>query len=253
MTVFCKASLALIIFLLLGACVSVNEKKVPPKEIATVNANLAAEYFRQNRLEYALANLKKALAADPESVDANSLMALVYDRLEQPEKAEEHFKIALDFVAEDSVKFGEIHNNFAIFLCSHKRPDEAEAHFTIATSSKLYKSPEGAFENAGICALQNRDSVKAKQNFLKALEVNPKLPRSLWEMAKIQWNQQDYLSAREYLHRLHTINKAVPETLLLAIKVEQKIGDSKKQQELIDQLVSNYPEAEQTKQFIDKP
>ena len=110
----------------LSSCVSISSKKVVPEEVAAANINLAAEYFSLGRMEQALNAAKKAVKADPQSVNANAMLGLIYQRLEQARQADEYFSTAVELVDEDSADFGIIHNNYGVFLCQQNQLLDAE-------------------------------------------------------------------------------------------------------------------------------
>lgn len=241
-----KNVILFIVFLCqLSACVVIGQHKGTNEEIARVNVDLAVEYYNQNRLDVALTNLKKALAADDESVEANSLIALVYDRLEEKGLAEKYFEMAVKYVQSDSLMYGQIHNNFGVFLCQNDKSLVAEEHFMLAINNKLYESPASAYENAGLCVLTRSDVKKAYLYFEKALENNPKMARSLFEKAKIDFELKKYEQAQEALLNFHKINKAVPQSLWLASEVEIALGNKNKAQKLLTQLKHDFPDSKE--------
>lgn len=230
----------------ISGCVSTSKKKVLPSEIVEANVNLAAEYFRMGRMESALKAAKKAVAADAESVSANSMLALVYQKLEQPSLAEEHFAVAIEQVKEDTGEFGSVHNNYAIFLCQNDRLLDADEHFLLAVNNKLYASPQDAYENAGICALKGGKTEEAKAYFQKTLTLAPNKPRPLFELAKIQYNAGKFMSARAYFQRYHAIVKGDAKSLFMAMTVELKLGAFDQALKIKNELKKRFPDSQET-------
>lgn len=233
--------LLVVCLILLNACVVVGQHKGTDEEIAKVNVDLAAEYYRQDRLDIALANLKKALDADASSVEANTLIALVYNRLDEKSLAQEHFEIALEHVASDTVSYGLVHNNYGAFLCANEQYLDAEEHFLLSVGNKLNQNPDAAYENAGLCFLKRPDLEKAHFYFEKALEINPKMPRAILELAEIDFQLKKYGQAQSSLLRFHKINEAVSQSLWLSVKVETAMGNKDKAQKLLTQLKRDFP------------
>ena len=235
----------------LSSCVSTNSKKVVPEEVAAANINLAAEYFSLGRMEQALNAAKKAIKADPQSVNANAMLGLIYQRLEQARQADEYFSTAVELVDEDSADFGIIHNNYGVFLCQQNHLLDAEEHFLLAANNKLYRSPQSAFENAGVCALKANRSKAAEKYFRAALKITPNLPRSLIEMAKIQFKKANYLSARGYLQRYHEVTNGDAKSLFLAIKVERLLGAENEVLRLKNELLKRFPDSREAKMLTE--
>ena len=243
----CLVLLLIALLSLLNACVVVGQQKGSDSDIARVNVDLAAEYYRQGRLDYALENLKKAVKAEPESVDANILIALVYSRIDKPALAREHFEIAAEYVPSDSNKYGQVHNNFGAFLCTNGQYIEAQEHFELAIENRLYNTPEAAYENAGLCALNRPDIAKARLYFNQALEINPNLPQALIEIAKLDFEAKKYAEAQLILAHFHKVNEVISRSLWLASQVELGLGNKNKAQKLLAQLKKDFPDSVEAK------
>ncbi len=233
---------------LLSGCVAINKKAGSDGQIAKANVDLASEYFRKNQLNYALENLKKALSHNPDSVDGNTLMALVYERLDQPEKAENYFKIAENLVSTETSSYSYIHNIYGTFLCKNGRTEEAAEHFEIALDDKLNQNREVVMENAGFCEFQQQEYSKAEEYFREALKLSPGTPGVLFKMAKLQFVIKNYLSARAYIQRYHDLNNA-PESLALAIDIERALDVEPEAIKLIEKLRKSFPNSKQAQLY----
>ena len=233
---------------LLSGCVAINKKAGSDDQIAKANVDLATEYFRKNQLNYALENLKKALDHNPRSIDGNALMALVYERLDQPERAEVFFKKAEFLVASDTSNYSYIHNIYGTFLCKNGRAEEAEKHFERALNNKLNQNPEVVMENAGFCEFQRQEYGKAEAYYREALKLSPTAPGVLFKMAKLQFDTEKYLSARAYIQRYHEINNS-PESLALAIAIERALNAESEAIKLIEQLRKLFPNSKQAQLY----
>lgn len=234
---------------LLAACVAVNKKAAPRLEIARAKIELAAEYLRKDRLANALENLNDALKYDPESVNANTMIAMVYDRLDQLNLAAEHFDTALENVDVNSTNYGDVHNVFGTFLCKRDRTIEADEHFMLAVNNRLYRHPQAAYENAGQCALKRNKKDKAEEYFQKALKINPRMPGVLFKMSGLKFEMSDYSAAQSYLNRYHKVATEDAGSLLLAIRIEKALGNTRTMYRLADRLRRLYPDSEQVRQI----
>lgn len=233
--------------LFLSGCVSVSSTKASPSEITKAHVNLSAEYYRLGRMEPALAAAKKAVAADDESVAANSMLALIYQTLEEPALAEAHFVKATEYVLDDTSEFGRVHNNYAVFLCRNDRFLDAETHFLLAANNKLYRTPQGAYENAGVCFLKKGKVKEAVTYFRKALALSPNMPRSLFALAKAQYNAGKYLSARRYFQRYHAVSAGSAQSLYMAMTVERKLGEAEQALRIKTELKKRFPDSQEVK------
>ncbi len=242
-------TLVAILFLsLLSACVVVGgQQKGTGAEISQANVALATEYYRLGRMALALENLKVALAADPSSVEANSLIALVYNQIDETSLAQAHFEKATKLVTRDTTLYGQVHNNYGTFLCSNNQSDLAEKHFILAAKNKLYQTPKLAYENAGLCALNKPDLVKARKYFTAALAIDSKMPRVIFAIAKLNFDEKKYQQALAFLMQLHQANEVTPQTLLLASKSELALGNKNRARALLDELASQFPDSNEAK------
>jgi type IV pilus assembly protein PilF len=235
----------------LFACVSVQEQQRAEKtkfQIADTNVRLGLGYLKQGRTEAALEKLKKAIAAMPEYAEAHSSIALVYEALREPDKASEHYQQAVSLKPED----GKILNNYAVFLCGQGKPKEAEPYFLKAIKTRSYRTPAQAYENLGVCVMQIPDLEKAETYLRKALQINPRLPGALLQMAVLSFDKKRMLSARAYLERYQAVAPMGPDALWLGIQVERKMGDRAAAGRYETQLRSKYPDSNEMRMLLEE-
>jgi type IV pilus assembly protein PilF len=233
-------------FLLL-ACASAQQQKTNHK-IAESNVRLGVGYFQQGKIEAALEKIKKALKAEPDYPDAHSSIALVYQQLDEDEKAKEHYEIALDL----QPKNGIIHNNYATLLCKMGKPLIAEPHFLQAINSRGYRTTALALENLGACLMQIPELDKAEKYLRQSLQLNPKLPGALLQMVRVALERKRYMSGRAYLQRYQEVAKMDPSSLMLGIQVESNLGDKKTVLDYETQLRRNFPDSNETRELMEK-
>jgi len=190
-------------------------------QIALANLNLAVEYMRTGDLEIALERLNRAYEADPRHYGTHNVYGLLYQRLGDPVLAEDHFKRAIALNSNDS----ESKNNYGSFLCQRGRFDEAEETFLSAASNPLYQTPEVAYANAGTCAIANNRKDLGENYLRQALSLNPRLSVALLQMSQLNYEQDNFLSARGYLQRFENFSSHNASSLLLGIKIERVLGD----------------------------
>lgn len=215
--------------------------------IAELNTKLGVGYIREGKLELAHARLTTALEADPNYSTAHNAMGLLYDRLNQTEKAEEHFKKAVRLTPSDSAA----QINYGGFLCRHGRVDEGVERFSKALENALYDKPEIAYTNAALCKRSAGDLAAAETYFRKALQINPKLPVVLLNMAELSYEKERYLPARGYLQRYLEVAKHTPRSLWLGIRVERVLGDRDTASSYAMLLKANYPDSRETQLLLE--
>ena len=233
------AVLVLALSVLLQACVSTGGRSQNPEQAADIYADLGAEYLQKGNLELALIKLKRSLEINSEHKAATHYIAETYKQMGNIELADEYYLEAVALDPENP----NLLNNYGAFLCGQGRIEESEDYIIRAANTSGYRSPELAYENLGLCALGTNDNAKAESYFRQALKINPSLPRSLYQIALIRFEAEDYLRARAFIERLHVIGYTRP-SLQLAIKIEQAQGDSEAVGRYMGLLKEKYPDAD---------
>lgn len=213
------------------------------ESLAQIYTNLGLAYIQQGSRDIALEKLIKALEHDPDFPDAHHYIASVYQQQGQLEKAEQHYQRALRLDAENPM----LQNNYGTFLCDRDKYLEAEKLFLSIAKNPQYKTPELAYENAGLCAQRSADLQKAERYFRAALDMNAKLPNALYQMAVLTYNTGRHLPARAYLQRYSELVSYTPQSLWLGIRIERKLGDAQAAANYAAQLKSNFPGAEEAR------
>lgn len=233
------------LFVLLTACNSIggtrSEYVAPDPKAAEINMRLGLNYLQRGDYAVALEKLEKALKQNPNLPSAHNTIALLYQRLDENDKAESHF---LEAVERDP-DYSEAQNNFGAFLCAQGRYQAAEDRFLKATENPLYETPELAYENAGLCASRIPNAEKAESYFRKALQIEPTLSKSLLNMAELSYEQQKYLQARGYIQRYQSAANWTPQSLLMAIKTENKLNDQDAVSSYMLILRSRFPDSDE--------
>lgn len=188
---------------------------------ADVYVALGVEYMQRGLNDVALEKLQMAIRVDPNSSDAHNVIAVLYDRLGQPSQAGIHY--------ERSVRLGpnnsSAHNNYARYLCGIKEYEKADKHFLQALNNPLYKSPLLALTNAGTCATKAGKFDRADRYLRTALQRNKRFSPALFQMAKLKFEQKNYLSVRAYLQRFRMVQKSTSASLWLTILAENELND----------------------------
>ena len=234
---------------ILAGCSSIEKYKsdqVKNERLVETQVQLGVGYFEQGNYEVALEKLQMALDVKSNYAPAHSAIALVYEKMQKYDKADEHYREAISLNPED----GGMLNNYGVFLCNRNRPADAEKYFLKAIKIPLYDTPELAYENAGACARRIPDAEKAETYLTKALELNPQLPTALINMAEIRFEQDRYLSSRGFLQRYESVSSHSAESLWLGIRVERKLGDKNAEANYKKQLQSKFPKSEQFRMML---
>jgi len=214
-------------------------------ESARVHTELGAEYFRLKRYEVALEEFSTAIERSPNYALAYNGLGLVYASLGDQVRAEEAFKRAIQLQPANS----ESHNNYGRFLCEQGNYDASQKEFMLAVKNPLYKTPQVALYNAGVCALRAQQKTQAENYFFHALQVDPLAHASAYQLANLQFSRGEAALA------LNTIQNSVnvaptPESLFLAVRVCRALQMPDDASYYSVQLHKLFPNANETKQLL---
>lgn len=208
---------------------------------AEINVSLGQAYLEQGRLELALDKLKKALKLDPRMPAAHTVIAVVYERINDNESAQFHYKRATELAP----KNGAVLNNYGTFLCRHAQYDDAEKMFTRALADPFYQTPAVAQANRGSCAMKGGKLDVAEASLRQAVALQPDSAQALFDLAQVLHLRKEDFKARAYVQRCESANGATPELLELAMQIEQGLNNDRGVREYRTRLLREFPESSQ--------
>ena len=214
---------------------------------AKIHTELAALYYGQLQYGIALDELKIALRMDSKFAPAYGVRGLVHMALFEDKKAEDDFERSLDLDSSDSGT----RNNYGWFLCQRGREKDSMEQFMIAVQNPLYRTPEKAYLNAGLC-MKKFGKINEAEGYLKrALTLQPKMAEALSGMAEISFSRADYAGAKSYFLKLSRIGAEMSASdLLLAARVERKLGDKNAEASYKLQLRKRFPDSRETQLML---
>ena len=226
---------------MLAACVS-NEVEPDQKsdsDAARYNTQLGANYLQRGELELAREKLEKAVKQDPNLAGARGYLGVLYERINQFDKADTEYRAAVR-LAPDSP---DILNTYGGYLCRQDRRKEGIEHFLMAARNPLYRTPEAALTNAGVCARGIPDPDAAEDYFRQALARVPGSREALIQLADLNFGMRDYLQAQAFLERYLQYGNATPDALALGARIEAAQGNDEAAAEYRSRLRREFPSA----------
>ncbi|MGH8129336.1 MAG: type IV pilus biogenesis/stability protein PilW [Steroidobacteraceae bacterium] len=236
------AALALAFISTAGA----QSQKEPPDpllEAGKINARLAMEYLKREQLQVAREKVEKALVQNPKDVNVQLSAGLVYERLRDTKRAEQHFRQALRSDANSP----EAQNALGAFFCRNKQHAKGEEMFLKAARNQEYRTPFVAFTNAGVCARSAGNLERAEQYLRQALVSQADYPETYAQLAGVLHERGNHLQARAFVERYLAIAPVTPDMLLLGRNIEVALKDETAAAAFSERLHKEFPESEQSR------
>lgn len=246
-------------------------------EQAQIRFQLAAGYFRDQRVEAAIEELQKAVDADPDNADSYNMLGIIalkqgHDYLMQLEtssclkgkdaelvradaigkfrQAEQEFRRAVTLRSD----FAEAWNNLSVALLQQQSWDGAIQAAQSALKNPAYATPELARGNLGWAYYQKKDLQNAWKELHEALSRSPGFCVGRFRLAKVYVDRGDVEQAAEVLNPLLADAKRCPiqEAQLLGGLVYERANSREKAQELFQHCAEMAPRscvADQCRQY----
>ncbi len=242
---YCSLGIMLVT-LLMGCASTKDSSKLDDESLGQLYSDMGLAYLRRGEYDLARERLDKALKLNPRSADTQHYLGELLSRTGEAEKAEEHYLKAIELRPNDP----NIQNNFGVYLCSRQRMAEAEPFFLAAIANPTYQTRHLAYENLGRCAISASEKRKAEGYFREALKLQPKLPISLLNMARLVYDKGEYLKARAYFERYQELGRFTPKVLWLGMLIESKLKDEKMVAQYADILKLNFPSSPEAEKLL---
>ncbi len=211
-----------------------------------INTELGIAYMQEDNLNQAMEALTKAVDQNRRNPNAHSAIAVLYERLEQHDEAERHFRRALRLDGDNSP----LRNNYGRFLCNRGDYDAADEQFRLALRNPLYERRELPLTNAAVCAEEAGNVEEAREYYRRALEHRPEFAFALRRMAELQYNTEEYLSARAHLQRYRDVADMDARMLWLGVRIERALGNEDDAESFGLRLRADFPDADETSEFL---
>ncbi|HUA79581.1 MAG TPA: type IV pilus biogenesis/stability protein PilW [Dyella sp.] len=208
---------------------------------ADIHTRLAQHYIEIGNLQGALEKIKIAVTEDGTYVPAQTVMAFIYERINDMANAEIHYRRAQELQPDK----GDTNNNLGQFLCRDGKAQESLGYFTKALQDPFYQTPDVALTNQGVCQLRLNDRVSAEASFRQAVKRNPNNADALLQLTDVLYLDHDYFHASAFLERFDALGHPTPASLKLGYEIEYHLGNTDAAQNYGKRLISQFPDSEQ--------
>jgi type IV pilus assembly protein PilF len=240
-----RAPALLVAAALLGACSTTStprttEEGANEQEAAILNVRLGVAYLQQGNLAIAKEKLERALKQNPRDPNVHAALALLYERLGSPAQVDAHFNTAMRLAPRDP----DISNNYAVYLCKAGRHAEGVKRFERAARNALYRTPEAAYTNAGVCLRRAGRAKEAEEYFRRALEKRPNYAEAAVQLGDLYLEQGRTTEARARIDHYLGEFAPTPDLLLLGVRVSRTLGDRLAEQRYARRLRLDFPDSD---------
>lgn len=239
---------------LLAACVSTGDSKnngnpgsrfkseeTEAEKAGSLNKQLGTVYLRQGNLALAKEKLERAEKYNPRDPEIHSVLALLYERLDIPKEVDSHYKTAIRLAPDNP----QILNNYAVYLCRAGRTDEGVKRFMDAARNPLYRTPELAYSNAGVCLRTAKRYDEAGNAFARALQIRPNFPEGIFQSIDLKIERGQVAQGREQLDKYLASYEATADLLALGVRMSRAQGDRMAEEKYTRRLRVEFAGSEQ--------
>ena len=216
-----------------------SEREENLADAARINVRLGIEYMRNGNLAVAQDKIDKALEQNPRDAGVQMGAGILYEQLRENEKAGEHYRRALRLEPDNP----QIQNALGAFLCRNGEPEKGEEMFLTAAVNPLYRTPEVAYTNAGVCARRGGNLERAEEHLRRAVTAGVQYPEAMLQMAGVSYERGNYLQARAFLQRYLSVASGGADVLMLGYQVEKALGDQVAADDYARRVQTRFPDS----------
>ncbi|HTY48388.1 MAG TPA: type IV pilus biogenesis/stability protein PilW [Steroidobacteraceae bacterium] len=215
------------------------------QDAAADNVQLAMAYMQEGNLERARDKLDRAMKEDPSNPNLHSVYALFYERMGDLKKADAEFHTAMRLAPGDPDQL----NFYAVYLCRTRRVDEGVEKLEEVARNPLYRTPEAAYTNMGVCLRSAHRGREALAAFERAVQIRPGFAEAVFQLADTELEQGHAMEARASVEHYFAIYTPTPDLLVVAIRAARMLGDSASVATYEKTLLADFPNSDQARQL----
>jgi type IV pilus assembly protein PilF len=227
---------------------SLRETRTKSEKASEINKQLGTEYLRQGNLALAKEKLERAEKYNPRDAEVHSVLALLYERLGIDKEVDKHYSTAVRLAPKDP----QISNNYAVYLCRNGRTDDGVKRFLESARNPLYRTPELAYTNAGVCLRRAKRYDEAASSFSRALQIRASNAEAVFQFADMSMEQGDFGKARAEVDKYLATYDATPDLLLTGVRLTRAQGDRVGEEKYTRRLRVEFPASQQFRSLTEQ-
>ena len=187
--------------------------------------------------------LERSLKQNPKDPDVHTGLGLLYDRVGETKKADQHYREALRLAPDNP----DISNNYAIYLCKRGRIDDGVERFAAVAVNRYYRTPEVALTNAGVCLRDAKRPDEAEQSFLAAIRARPDYSEATVQLATLHMERGQLAEARKVVDTYLGAFRPQADVLFAAVTVARAAKDKMSEEKYSRRLRLEFPDSAQAR------
>ena len=141
-------------------------------------------------------------------------------------------------------------HNYGWFLCQNRRMPEAFAQFQQAIATPRYPGLSRSLMTQGVCQARTGAYADAERSLARAYELDPSNPVTAFNLADVLYRRGEFERARFYIGRVNAVQEYTnPQTLWLAARIENKMGNQRGARDYGRQLRARFPQSPESLAF----
>ncbi len=193
------------------------------KDQAQARLSLGVSYLQQGKNTLALKEFIKGDKLNPNNPEMKNAIGLTYMRMRDYAMGEEYLKKAVSLKKD----FSEAYNNLGLLYSTIGRNEEAIANYKKALENVLYSTPERALNNLGIEYEKKGFMGKAKNAYLRSMEISPTFPLPPYNLGRVLFLEGNTERAIFHFRKAISLNPGYVSAYFQLGKAFLKIKDYK--------------------------
>lgn len=125
--------------------------------------------------------------------------------------------------------------------------DEGVTKLMQVATNPLYRTPEAAYTNAGVCLRTVQRDDEAQTAFKRALTIRPDFAEATYQLADLELAHGRALEARTRIDRYLGQYNPTADLLLLGVRAARTLGDARSVAQYAKTLRADFPDSEQAR------
>jgi type IV pilus assembly protein PilF len=210
-------------------------------DAAADNVALAMAYMQEGNLARAKEKLDRGIQEDPTNANLHSVYGQFYERINDQKKAEDQFREALRLAPNDP---GQL-NFYGVYLCNQHRVDEGVTKLLKVANNPLYRTPELAYDNIGVCLLTVHRDEEAESAFKRALNARPDYAEGTYQLAELELAHGRALEALTRINKFLEQYNPTADVLTAGIQAARTLGDTRSAEQFARIMRADFSESDQ--------